>query len=139
MFGTSLNTGKVLKATEWAGEVDAKLKLGWVTALRDVLARHWLCQWLLGVKSYGHQNPFPARALLLAALVTCDVKSYRSSWKGRAGVGSCRGVLISIWKPTQALGDFLDSVPGSCSESGLYLGHALMVFTGSSLHPSDMM
>lgn len=38
-------------------------------------------------------------------------------------IGSCRGILIYIWKSIQALGDFLDSVPGSCSESELYLGH----------------
>lgn len=40
-----------------------------------------------------------------------------------AGIGSSRRILIYIWKSTQALGDFLDSVPGSCSESELYLGH----------------
>jgi hypothetical protein len=40
-----------------------------------------------------------------------------------AEIGSCRGILIYVWKPTQALGDFLDSVPGGCSESELYLGH----------------
>lgn len=122
----------------WEGGFE-KPKMGWVTTVREVLAHHWLCQWLRGVVMRTSE-PLSSKGLPACCLSNLSCEEYtQAHGKEWLGLGAAEGYSSIFGSPHRhwviSWTVFLAVVVRVSSTWAI----ALVLFTGSSLQPSDVM